>query len=295
MTKISCWHVARPRTSRCVRGTAWHAGRRRCLDRIGAHHGEEPIVVGAVRYLDYAGEEMKDRSMLAVFFISAPSFLTRPKSARSCHYKWPSSSLCQSPMTESSSRSTRGRWCNKCRRGRPPAMPTTATASIRASSSDLRCPCSCATPRGLACLSEVSAAGWTRRPESTIRVMEPIPVLLDRYATADEIANVRAVSDDFGRPGRFRRCPARGYGSSASSIETPSGGSSSPRGPTSQSGVPELAGHAIGAGLVDECHLFLCPIVVEGGKRALPDNVRAQPNFSMNASSETASFTSTTA
>ena len=38
----------------------------------------------------------------------------------------------------------------------------------------------------------------------------------------------------------------------------------------------ELAGQAIGAGLVDECHLFLCPIVVGGGKRALPDNVRAQ-------------------
>jgi dihydrofolate reductase len=27
---------------------------------------------------------------------------------------------------------------------------------------------------------------------------------------------------------------------------------------------------------VDECHLFVCPIVVGGGKRALPDNVRAQ-------------------
>src|ERR1035441_3256445 len=39
-------------------------------------------------------------------------------------------------------------------------------------------------------------------------------------------------------------------------------------------GGAELAGHAIGAGLVDECHLFLCPIVVGGGKRALPDNVR---------------------
>jgi len=39
-------------------------------------------------------------------------------------------------------------------------------------------------------------------------------------------------------PGRFRRYPARGRGSSASSIETPSGGSSSPRGPTSQLGVP---------------------------------------------------------
>lgn len=41
-------------------------------------------------------------------------------------------------------------------------------------------------------------------------------------------------------------------------------------------GGAELAGHAFGAGLVDECHLFLCPIVVGGGKRALPDNIRAQ-------------------
>lgn len=41
-------------------------------------------------------------------------------------------------------------------------------------------------------------------------------------------------------------------------------------------GGAELAGHAIGAGLVDECHLFLCPIVVGSGKRALPDNVRVE-------------------
>jgi dihydrofolate reductase len=41
-------------------------------------------------------------------------------------------------------------------------------------------------------------------------------------------------------------------------------------------GGAELAGQAIGAGLVDECHLFLFPIVVGGGKRALPDNVRVQ-------------------
>ena len=41
-------------------------------------------------------------------------------------------------------------------------------------------------------------------------------------------------------------------------------------------GGAELAGQAIGTGLVDECHLLLCPIVVGGGKRALPDNVRAQ-------------------
>jgi dihydrofolate reductase len=38
----------------------------------------------------------------------------------------------------------------------------------------------------------------------------------------------------------------------------------------------ELAGQAIGAGLLDECHLFVCPIVVGGGKRALPDNVRVE-------------------
>jgi len=41
-------------------------------------------------------------------------------------------------------------------------------------------------------------------------------------------------------------------------------------------GGAELAGHAIGAGLVDECHLFLCPIVVGGGKSAMPANLRVQ-------------------
>jgi dihydrofolate reductase len=39
-------------------------------------------------------------------------------------------------------------------------------------------------------------------------------------------------------------------------------------------GGPDLAAQAINAGLVDECHLFLTPIVVGGGKQSLPDNVR---------------------
>jgi dihydrofolate reductase len=39
-------------------------------------------------------------------------------------------------------------------------------------------------------------------------------------------------------------------------------------------GGPELAAHAIKAGLVDEYHLFVHPIVVGGGKRSLPDGVR---------------------
>ena len=39
-------------------------------------------------------------------------------------------------------------------------------------------------------------------------------------------------------------------------------------------GGPTLAAHAFAAGLVDECHLFLAPIVVGGGTRSLPDGVR---------------------
>src|ERR671914_1699348 len=41
-------------------------------------------------------------------------------------------------------------------------------------------------------------------------------------------------------------------------------------------GGPELAAQAFEAGLVDELHLFVVPIVVGGGKRALPDGVRLE-------------------
>jgi dihydrofolate reductase len=41
-------------------------------------------------------------------------------------------------------------------------------------------------------------------------------------------------------------------------------------------GGPELAAQAFKAGLIDECHLFLAPIAVGGGKQALPDNLRLQ-------------------
>ncbi len=40
-------------------------------------------------------------------------------------------------------------------------------------------------------------------------------------------------------------------------------------------GGADLAGQAIKAGLVDELQLFLVPVVVGGGKRALPNGVRA--------------------
>jgi dihydrofolate reductase len=39
-------------------------------------------------------------------------------------------------------------------------------------------------------------------------------------------------------------------------------------------GGPHLAAHALRAGLVDEIHLFLNPVIVGGGNPALPDGVR---------------------
>jgi dihydrofolate reductase len=41
-------------------------------------------------------------------------------------------------------------------------------------------------------------------------------------------------------------------------------------------GGAELAGRAIAEGLVDECQLFLGPVLVGGGKRALPAGVHAE-------------------
>jgi riboflavin biosynthesis pyrimidine reductase len=38
-------------------------------------------------------------------------------------------------------------------------------------------------------------------------------------------------------------------------------------------GGPTLAAQALKLGLVDECHLFLSPVVVGGGNPALPDKV----------------------
>ena len=37
---------------------------------------------------------------------------------------------------------------------------------------------------------------------------------------------------------------------------------------------PELAAHAIRAGLIDEFQMIVCPVVVGGGKRFFPDGIR---------------------
>ena len=41
-------------------------------------------------------------------------------------------------------------------------------------------------------------------------------------------------------------------------------------------GGAELAAQAFRAGLIVECHLFIIPIIVGGGKAGLPDNVRLE-------------------
>jgi dihydrofolate reductase len=41
-------------------------------------------------------------------------------------------------------------------------------------------------------------------------------------------------------------------------------------------GGPHLAARAFEAGLVDECHLYLAPVIVGGGNRSLPDHLRVR-------------------
>jgi dihydrofolate reductase len=41
-------------------------------------------------------------------------------------------------------------------------------------------------------------------------------------------------------------------------------------------GGADLAGQALRAGLVDECHLFVVPVIVGGGTRWLPDGLRVE-------------------
>ena len=42
---------------------------------------------------------------------------------------------------------------------------------------------------------------------------------------------------------------------------------------------PELAAHALRAGLVDELQMIVCPVVVGAGKRFFPDRVRLRLEF----------------
>ena len=58
-------------------------------------------------------------------------------------------------------------------------------------------------------------------------------------------------------------------------------------------GGPDVAAQAFKAGLVDECHLFLTPIMVGGGEKSLPDDVRLRLELLDERASATAWFIST--
>lgn len=44
-------------------------------------------------------------------------------------------------------------------------------------------------------------------------------------------------------------------------------------------GGPELAAEAFAAGLIDECQMFVVPVIVGGGKPAFPDDVHLELNL----------------
>jgi RibD C-terminal domain len=93
---------------------------------------------------------------------------------------------------------------------------------------------------------------------------------------------------------RFRRYPARGRGSSASLIETPSGGSSSPRGPTSQLGGPSSQATQSARAWSTSATCSCARSWWEAASAPCKTTSARNSNLSMNAGSETASFTSTT-
>ena len=48
-------------------------------------------------------------------------------------------------------------------------------------------------------------------------------------------------------------------------------------------GGAELAAHAFRAGLIDEINLFIAPVILGGGKKALPDDIRMELELLDNA------------
>jgi dihydrofolate reductase len=103
--------------------------------------------------------------------------------------------------------------------------------------------------------------------ESADAVADQSPVMLDFariWQSADKIVYSRSLE----RPRSARTRIERGFDPDAVRLLK----ASAERDLTV--GGAELAAQAFRAGLVDECQLFLAPVLVGGGTRALPDGVR---------------------
>ena len=115
---------------------------------------------------------------------------------------------------------------------------------------------------------------YGRRMYEVMRYWETAPTGNREPSAEQEYARIWQAADKIIYSRNLEEDPQpREPGSSGSSTPTRSGNSKPLRLATSRWAVPRLLRQALKVGLVDECHLFLSPIVVGGGTRAFPDNV----------------------
>lgn len=95
------------------------------------------------------------------------------------------------------------------------------------------------------------------------------PAYIDDYARIWQAADKVVYSTTLETPSTARTRIERAF--DAATVRTMKQSASR----TISIGGPTLAAHAWKAGLVDACHLFVAPVVIGGGLRALPDGVRA--------------------
>lgn len=103
-------------------------------------------------------------------------------------------------------------------------------------------------------------AGLTEADPSVIREFASLWRASDKIVfskTLPSVSSARTRTEDAFDPGMVRQLKHR------SDADLAIGGA-------------ELAGQALAARLVDEIHLFLAPVIVGGGKRALPADVQAR-------------------
>ena len=117
---------------------------------------------------------------------------------------------------------------------------------------------------------------YGRRMYETMVFWETAGTEADEPAVFRDYAEIWRAAKRSCTHGRCKRSPARGRGSSESSIETPSGGSSGPRRPTSQSGAPSSRATHSAPGWSTSA-ICSCARSWWGVASArCPDNVRAQ-------------------
>jgi dihydrofolate reductase len=104
----------------------------------------------------------------------------------------------------------------------------------------------------------------------TIGTSEDVPAAMEDYARIWRRADKVVYSRTLEAPSTARTRIEREFDAAAVRAMKASAGQDL------SVGGAELAAQAFAAGLVDECHLFVSPIVVGGGSRALPSGMRVE-------------------